>query len=87
MRLIFEKKPDMFDSLFRKHLQPILSSQTPSEPGAVSRLTPQELLAAHVSVLNNIEELAGVPREFYRRFYETTLINYADFVQQLRVLT
>lgn len=78
-----DTKPDMFDSLFRKHLQPSLASQAPSTPDAVSRLTPKELLAAHVSLLNEVEELAGVPREFYRRYYETALHNYANFVQQL----
>ncbi|MCI0666907.1 MAG: TraI domain-containing protein [Methylococcaceae bacterium] len=33
--------------------------------------------------MNEVEELAGVPREFYRRYYETALHNYANFVQQL----
>ncbi|MCI0668059.1 MAG: TraI domain-containing protein [Methylococcaceae bacterium] len=55
----------------------------PPITGALRRLTANELLITHTSILNKIEELAGVPREFYHRYYETALLNYANFVQQL----
>ncbi|MCI0667698.1 MAG: TraI domain-containing protein [Methylococcaceae bacterium] len=61
----------------------VKSAGVPPVTGAIPRLAAKELLLPYTDLLNKIEELAGVPREFYRRYYETAIHNYAEFVQQL----
>lgn len=72
----------MLKGLFSKTHDLKPASVTPVV-GALPRLTPKELLLPYTANLNKIEELAGLPREFYRRYYETSFHNYAEFVQQL----
>ncbi|MGH8549594.1 MAG: MobH family relaxase [Methylococcales bacterium] len=78
----YSHKNRMLKRLFSKNF-PSRSADVPPDPGAILRLTAEELLSPHGSVLKKIEELAGVPRDYYRRYYETALHSYASFVQQL----
>jgi Putative helicase len=73
----------MLKSLFRRSIPIIPSSRSSAVVNAVSFRTANELLLPHTAILNEIVGLAGVPRDIYRRYYQTAIHNYAIFVQQL----
>ncbi|MBN2907822.1 MAG: TraI domain-containing protein, partial [Rhodobacteraceae bacterium] len=71
----------MLKQLFRPN--PRRRAVQPPRPGLFPILPADALLEPHGPILNRIEELAGVPRSYYQRYYQAALQQYARFVQQL----
>lgn len=72
----------MLKCLFGKTTNP-KSISLHSVSNILPRQSANELLVGHQIVLNQIEALSGVPRDFYRRYYDPVIDNYACFVQKL----